>query len=141
MSGFGLFLQPLFGILLGGAIPDLEMDGGDVAVFLQVADGFAGTDLLAGFDTHAGQLAIEGIILAVLDEHTLVVAGNHHNLLDHAVEDAVNLRAGIGGDGDAVVLRQADILVDRMIVHTEPVGDDALVDRPAELAAILCEFA
>ena len=57
-TGGASLLQPLFGVLLVGAFPELEVEGGGVAVGLEGAELVAGLHLLAALDAHLAQLAV-----------------------------------------------------------------------------------
>ena len=71
----------------------------------------------------------------MLDQDALVVAGDDDHLRDGAVEDRMGLGAAGDGEGDAVVERQLDVLVHRVVVLAVGLDDRAL-DRPGQAALV-----
>ena len=95
------------------------MQGGGVAVRLERTQPGAGLDLLSALDAHFAEFAVQGEILAVLHQHALVIARHDDDLADLACEDAVDVGPLGGGEGDAGVVGQLQVGVDRMVVDAE----------------------
>ena len=86
---------------------------------VHAAEDLAGPHFVAGLDVDAGKFAVEGEIAAVLHQDALVVAWDDHHVAHRAVEYGFDCAVFAEGYVHAVVERQLNVLVDRMIVLTE----------------------
>ena len=95
--------------------------------------------LLSGLHHHILELAVEREIVSVLDKHALIIAGHHEHLLHDPVEHTLYTRSGPKRYADPVVLRQLDILINRMIPLSESIHNRT-VGRPRQFALVLGEL-
>ena len=90
--------QPFFRVLRRTLFPELEMQLVLTGNGVDGPDDLAGPDLFPGLHGYGFQLAVEGEIGAVLDEHALVVT-RHYDYLDNgSVEHRLHLVAAAVAD-------------------------------------------
>ena len=114
-----LVTEPVFGVLGGGVLPEFEVEKVFPADGVHNAHNLAGLDLVSGLHGYGCKFGIEGVIRAVVHQHALVVAGQHHNLRDGAVEDSLGLGATLHSQGYAVILREVHVLVHGVLMLSE----------------------
>ena len=99
----------------------------------------SGFNLVAGFHINACQLAIEGEIPTMLHQYALVVSGDYHNIAYGAIENRFDSAVFGKSDVEAVVERQLDIFINRMIVLPKRVYNGT-VGRPREFPSVCGEL-
>src|SRR5574344_1676411 len=96
-------------------------------------------NIIASPDANACKLAIEREIIAVLNQDTLIVPRNDHNLTYNAIEYSLDTSSSRHLDSDTIIERKLNPGENRMVSLAVMIYNRACC-RPRKFAPISCEF-
>ena len=86
MNFFQILLQPVFRVLSLLSLPQFEMKLSLAIDRINDSNGLAGLDRVSGLHAHRLKLAIERIMITMVDHDALVIARHDHDLLHDTAE-------------------------------------------------------